>query len=152
MEEPQQLASALTEFVARHPAGSRLHTIGAGMLAAHQANQARRAAVLRHPDLARKLTQFPLAWKRPQNWNGYIPPMDWPVDCDCWPDCTGMDGHGGEAVRASKIGQNGQLSVRFGQLGHRSGGTRPNSSAVRDALLEISAEAWRRENGIPPAE
>lgn len=37
----------------------------------------RRARVLRHPDLAAKLTEPPLSYKRPEQWNGYVPPKLW---------------------------------------------------------------------------
>lgn len=37
----------------------------------------RRLRVLAQPDIARRLTQPPLAWTRPENWNGYIPPGTW---------------------------------------------------------------------------
>lgn len=36
---------------------------------------ANRAAVLGHPDLAIKLTQPPLEYGKPEQWNGYIPPL-----------------------------------------------------------------------------
>ena len=36
--------------------------------------EANRAAVLAHPDLAKKLTQPPLDYARPEQWNGFIPP------------------------------------------------------------------------------
>ncbi|MCZ7413121.1 hypothetical protein [Streptomyces sp. WMMC897] len=37
----------------------------------------RRALVLRHPDLAAKLTEAPHCWTTPERWNGYIPPDTW---------------------------------------------------------------------------
>lgn len=36
--------------------------------------QARRDRVLKHPDIAAKLTRHPLNFTRPEVWNGYIPP------------------------------------------------------------------------------
>lgn len=33
-----------------------------------------RAAVLRHPDLATKLTQPPIGYTKPEQWTGYVPP------------------------------------------------------------------------------
>lgn len=41
---------------------------------AQRKNRERRARVLAHPDLARRLTQPPLSYKRPEQWNGYIAP------------------------------------------------------------------------------
>lgn len=35
---------------------------------------ARRDRVLAHPDLAEKLTQRPIDYAKPEQWNGYIPP------------------------------------------------------------------------------
>lgn len=37
-------------------------------------NARRRALVLRHPDLAQKLTEPPLRHTTPEHWTGYIPP------------------------------------------------------------------------------
>jgi hypothetical protein len=37
----------------------------------------RRAQVLRHEDLAKKLTQQPLNFTKPEHWNGAIPPETW---------------------------------------------------------------------------
>lgn len=33
-----------------------------------------RDAVLAHPDLAQKLTEPPLDYQRPEQWNGFVPP------------------------------------------------------------------------------
>ncbi len=44
------------------------------MAMAHSRNLARRSAVLAHPDLAARLCQPPLNYKRPEQWNGYMPP------------------------------------------------------------------------------
>lgn len=38
---------------------------------------ARRALVLRHPDLAQRLTEQPLNFTKPEHWNGAIPPETW---------------------------------------------------------------------------
>lgn len=40
-------------------------------------NAERRASVLRYPDLAKKLTEEPHCWTKPERWNGYIPPALW---------------------------------------------------------------------------
>jgi hypothetical protein len=57
-ERPRDWRSALSEEAGR----------------AVQANEARRAAVLAHPDLAAKLCEPPLALKRPEQWRGFVPP------------------------------------------------------------------------------
>ena len=64
--------------------------------------QNRRAAVLKHADLAARLTQPPLSYGRPDQWTGYIPPAMWAG----W----------------------------------------PNDSRRRAVLVEVAAEAWRREH------
>lgn len=40
---------------------------------ARQTTAANRAAVLAHPDLAKKLTEPPLGYARPEQWNGFVP-------------------------------------------------------------------------------
>lgn len=40
-------------------------------------NERRRALVLRHPEVARRLTRPPLDYARPEQWTGYIPPESW---------------------------------------------------------------------------
>lgn len=42
-----------------------------------QLNEQRRALVLRHPDIARRLTMPPLGYAQPQQWTGYVPPERW---------------------------------------------------------------------------
>lgn len=37
----------------------------------------RKALILRHPDLAKKLTEPPLGYQRPDQWSGAIPPETW---------------------------------------------------------------------------
>lgn len=76
---------------------------------ARAAAQARRARVLAHPDLADRLTEQPLSYTRPDQWNGYVPP-----DTDAIPT-------GGGYVR--------------------------NDSPRRAVLVDICAEALRREQG-----
>lgn len=65
----------------------------------------RRARVLRHPDLAARLTRRPLEFTSPEKWNGFVPPKTVPT-LDGW---------------------------------------KPNDSAARAALVEICAEALRRD-------
>jgi hypothetical protein len=45
-----------------------------------QANQDRRARVLRHPDLAARLCAPPLGYQRAEQWNGFVPPKYLPAD------------------------------------------------------------------------
>lgn len=52
----------LKDFIAMH------------MRDAASRNAHRRGLVLRHPDLAAKLTAQPLNYERPDQWTGYIPP------------------------------------------------------------------------------
>lgn len=40
-------------------------------------NARRRSLVLRHPDLAAKLTDQPHNFTLPEQWTGYIPPAEW---------------------------------------------------------------------------
>jgi hypothetical protein len=39
--------------------------------------EARRKAVLAHPDLAAQLTVDPLGYAQPDQWSGYVPPERW---------------------------------------------------------------------------
>ncbi len=73
----------------------------------------RRERVLRHPDLAARLTQPPLNHSDPAMWNGYVPPATWG---DYW------------------SGKHGE------------GKPKPNNSPERAALVDICAEALRRES------
>lgn len=84
----------------------------AEVAAAREACIARRARVLRYPDLAKRLTQPPLNIPTPEMWTGYVPPARGP-----W---GGSDGFGDVKVIA-------------------------NNSPARAALVEISAEALRRD-------
>ena len=44
---------------------------------AHERNVAQRALVLAHPEVARRLTDYPLALREPKCWNGFVPPELW---------------------------------------------------------------------------
>lgn len=37
----------------------------------------RRARVLAQPEIAKRLTQPPLRYSKPEVWNGYVPPATW---------------------------------------------------------------------------
>lgn len=127
--EPQPLSSALADYVARAPEGSRRQRIGRQLLQAHEANQQRRAAVLRHPELAAELTRPPLGFARPEHWNGYIPPA------------LAMDDTG-EVLR--QVMQTGR--VYLNQAGRRSCGMVWNETPQRAVLLALSAAAWELEH------
>jgi len=44
---------------------------------ARKACRDRRKRVLAHDDIAQLLTQQPIGYKQPQQWNGFIPPELW---------------------------------------------------------------------------
>lgn len=87
----------------------------------------RRARVLRYPDLATRLTQPPLLFRRPEDWTGWVPPAA--LEVEACPACRDDPG---------KWGCN--------RPGHT---RRLNDSARRAALVEIAAEALRREEKAP---
>lgn len=95
---------------------------------------ARRDRVLAYPDLALRLTQPPVGFAAPEDWTGWIPPQLLPEgvcgqECGRYHRCDGI--HAG----------------------------RRNDSYRRAALVDIAAEAWRRDNtptldevaDLPPA-
>ena len=45
--------------------------IGSGL---YRVDAQERAVVLRFPDIAAKLTEFPMSYARPEQWTGFIPP------------------------------------------------------------------------------
>ena len=135
MTEPTQLTATLTEFIERHEPGSRMRDLGVSLLRAHGTNQDRRAAVLKHPDLAKRAAQV-LNLARPEHWTGFIPPA------------IAIDDDGG-ILRSVSLNRDGSQRVRFHQLGARSCGMVMNTGPERAVLLEISAEAWRREHDNP---
>jgi hypothetical protein len=87
--------------------------------------QERRARVLKHPDLAKRLTEAPLKYGRPEAWNGYVPPAEGP-----W---------GGQSPRSSPPCNCSQRWHGHDVLVVR------NDSPQRAALVEICAEALARE-------
>lgn len=97
---------------------------------AQAANQARRERVLRHPDLARRLTEPPLGYKFPEQWNGFVPPAELQDEMPEGLHSSALDG--------------GYPN----QHGKRTGGTRPNPSERRKALVAICAEALKREREV----
>ena len=125
-------ATALTQFVARHEPGSRLHTLGVDLLRAHGINRERRAAVLKHEDLAKRLVAE-LGFANPGQWNGYIPPAV--------TDPGGQD----RLCQGASPGRHGDFLARLNQVGRYGLGEMPNDSPRRAALLDISREAWSRE-------
>lgn len=99
----------------------RSRMMAAAMQAAHEEAAARRERVLAHPDLRLKLTEAPIGYERPDQWNGYVPPKT-DAEQSC-PDCRNGIKHCRNTHMASA-----------------------NTSARRRALIEIAAEALRREN------
>jgi hypothetical protein len=88
-----------------------------------EASAARRERVFAHRDLVDKLRQPPLALTEPNRWSGWIPPKTLPEDVcpGCRgnvrrPACDGLDHH-----------------------------ARANDSPRRRQLVDIAAEAMRRE-------
>ena len=63
--DPQPLAA----FAAKMGQRARDLVAGAVTRTAEQ-----RAVVLRFPDIAAKLTEFPMSYARPEQWTGFIPP------------------------------------------------------------------------------
>lgn len=91
----------------------------------------RRAAVLRYPDLAARLRERPLALTDPHTWNGFIPPQR-------------------GAVQACVHCEHGRAR-RWATCDRHAHGQPGNHSAVRTQLLEIEAEAWRRDEAARQA-
>jgi hypothetical protein len=87
-----------------------------------QDSAVRRARVLAHPDLARRLTDPPLRLSDPSRWSGWIPPKTLAEEC-----CVHC------------AGSNPRPPCRG--CPHR---TRANDSPIRRQLVEIVAEALRR--------
>lgn len=54
--------------------GDLLRLIKQAQAAGRAENARRRGLVLRHPDLAERLTQPPIGHTTPEHWTGYIPP------------------------------------------------------------------------------
>ena len=130
--EPTALGTLLTEFIGRHKPGSRLHSLGMELLKAHGINRDRRAAVLKHEDLARRLVAE-LGYANPPQWNGYIPPAV--------TDPGGQD----RLCMGTTHGAHGEVRAHYSQIGRYAVGETPNTSPRREALLDISREAWARE-------
>jgi hypothetical protein len=85
----------------------------------------RRERVLRYPDLAKRLTERPVGYARPDQWNGFVPPA------------TVNAGSYEEVLHAVSGRPNGKGRRACGQAG--------NDSPRRAALVAVAAEAWRRE-------
>jgi len=135
MEEPAAptlLASALTEFIKRHEPGSRMYELGHVLLTAHGKNRDRRAAVLKHEDLAKRVTAV-LGLRRADHWTGYIPAA------------VAIDDDGGMLRLISNV-HAGQARTKFNELGRRGIGSVPNNTPQRAELVDISTEAWHREH------
>jgi hypothetical protein len=51
-------------------------TMGDWATIAREQNAERRARVLAHPDIAKRLTEHPLNYSAPEVWSGFIPPAE----------------------------------------------------------------------------
>jgi hypothetical protein len=71
----------LRALPATHPTGKAYARVAALLAgrgkAAKDECAANRAAVLRHPDLAAKLTAPAIGYSRAEQWNGFVPPEGW---------------------------------------------------------------------------
>ena len=131
-DEPTALSAALTDFIVKHEPGTRMHALGTDMLRAHGINRDRRAAVLKHKDLADRLVAE-LGYQKPHQWNGYIPPA-----------VTDPDGNL-RLCSGSSVDAHGTIRANYSQIGRYAMGETPNDSPRRAVLLDISREAWARE-------
>lgn len=87
----------------------------------HEDNQARRTRVLTHKDLREAMERQPIGYSDASRWNGYVPPRTDP-ELACGRRC----GLGGLPCRNEHM-------------------TPANTSLRRRALIEVGAEALRRE-------
>lgn len=106
--------------------GPRARAVFDGVRAAKAENAARRARVLKYDDLKVRLTTPPLSYKDARQWSGYVPPRT--VAEDTCPACPPP-----ERVNRGQHCQNPEHLARL------------NTSPERAALVEICAEAMRRE-------
>jgi hypothetical protein len=128
MEDPQPLFGGFADLVNQFPPEHRLHQIAAGVLGLSNECAERRARVLKHPDLAKRLTELPIGYAKASQWNGWVPPQV--IDLEATR----------EVLRDGKGFRNphGRLAL----------GERQNDSPRRAALVDIAAEAWRREQEV----
>jgi hypothetical protein len=121
------ISGNFTTALARAPEDSRRRPVLLAMRERHEANLARRRRVLSHDDLRRRL-ETDLGYARADQWNGYVPPRLDPED-------------DGELCRM--VGRNGL--VRLNERGARSEPSGLSNSPRRALLVDICAEAARRE-------
>lgn len=72
---------------------------------ARAAAEARRSRVLAHPDLAEALTERPIGYARPEQWNGYVPPALWREELNTSPHRAGLVEICAEALRREQGGE-----------------------------------------------
>ena len=130
MEEPEPLSAALAQLV-NHD-NPHLRRLGQEIVTSYTEQADRRARVLKHPDLARRLEKE-AGYARARQWTGYIPPRL----------CAEDDA---ELLRSAHMSHGGELVFRFNQLGKRSAGSLVNDSPRRALLIDIAAEAWKRDH------
>jgi len=126
--EPGTLSQSIAELIDRYPPGSHLHEAAQMIARETRRCQARRAAVLSHPDLAARLTEPDIGYSKPSDWNGWIPPAF-------------IRPGSAEELLQSPTG-------RLNQRGKRAAGEEPNDSPRRAALVEIATEAWNRREQV----
>jgi len=138
MTDLQPLSAGFIELAQAFPPEHRLHQIAIGVLDASDDCAERRARVLKHPDLAKRLTEQPVGYSDPAHWNGWVPPR------------VTDPGGPGDSLLMARLDRGGGFSYRFNQLGYRTVGEQANDSPRRAALVEIATEALRREQETTP--
>jgi hypothetical protein len=133
-EEPSAFTALIAEYLTLLSPASPARAVLQAARDGHRRNQHRRAAVLRHDDLRRRLGQPPLSFHRPALWNGYVPPAT---------ISTGPS----EGLRTMRLVRDGTTRFRYNQAGLHTAGETANDSPQRAALITISTEAWHRERG-----
>ena len=131
-EDPTPFSALIIEQHASLPPDSRMRAVLEAARDGHRRNQRRRAAVLEHDDLRRCLEQPPLSFRRASQWNGYVPPAI-------------VNPGEPEVLRQVRRMQDNTVRYWLNPKSKRTRGEIPNDSPQRAALMDISAEAWRRE-------
>lgn len=65
------------DIAAMHLQGDLVEFLKVSIRDGRAAAERRRALILRHPDLAERLTKDPLNYTTPEHWNGSVPPETW---------------------------------------------------------------------------
>jgi len=107
--------------VSRPPLGRMAREWGDAQAQSVEESRARAARVLAYPDLVKRLAEQPAALRDPHKWNGWIPPRTVP-EVECGDRCG--------------VHQRPCTNRHFAPA---------NDSPIRKQLVEIAAEALRRE-------